>query len=172
VKVPDSTIEGVASESRARAAAWVRRGFLLLLLLVLVAALLGYLGVKKAKVSGSGHGYHLDLTYARIARAGLDVPWELTITHPGGFDGPVVVETTGAYFDIFESQGSSPEPTSETSDGDWDRMTFAKPVGDTLTIDLDIYVQPASQVGRSGTARVLDHGRPAASVDFKTWLLP
>jgi hypothetical protein len=172
VKVPHSTIDGIASEARARAAAWGRRGFLLAVLLVLIAALLGYLGMKKGTVSAAGGGYQLQLVYPRIARAGLDVPWELTITHPGGFDGPVVVEVTGAYFDIFESQGTTPEPTDETTDGDWDRMTFAKPVGDTLTVDLDIYVQPASQIGRSGTARVVDHGAPAASLDFHTWLLP
>jgi len=172
VKVPHSTVDGVASEARERAAAWGRRGFLFAVLLILIAGLLGYLGMKKGTVSATGGGYQLHLTYPRIARAGLDVPWELTITHPGGFDGPVVVEVTGAYFDIFESQGISPEPSDETSDGDWDRMTFAQPVGDTLTIDLDIYVQPASQIGRGGTARVLDHGSPAASLDFHTWLLP
>ena len=138
----------------------------------MVAALLGYLGMKTGTVSASSGGYSLKLQYARIARAGLDVPWQLTITRPGGFDGPVTVEVTGAYFDIFESQGISPEPSDETSDGQWDQMTFDKPVGDTLTIDFDIYIQPASQIGRSGTARVLDHGRPAASVDFKTRLVP
>lgn len=172
VKVPHSTLDGVAGQARERLAAWGRRGFLLAVLLVVIAGLLGFLGMKKGTASASGGGYDLQLTYPRIARAGLDVPWELTITRKGGFDGPVVVEVTGAYFDIFESQGISPEPSKETSDGDWDQMTFDKPKGDTLSIDLDIYVQPSSQQGRSGTARVLDHGTPAASVDFRTRLVP
>lgn len=172
MKVPHSTIDRVSSDARERLAAWGRRAFLTAVLLFVIAGLLGYLGMKTGTTSASGGGYHLQLKYARIARAGLDVPWELTVTHPGGFDGPVNVEVTGAYFDIFESQGISPEPSDETTNGDWDRMTFSKPEGDTLTIDLDIYVQPASQMGRSGTARVLDHGIPAASVDFRTRLVP
>lgn len=142
------------------------------MLLVVVAGLLGYLGMKTGTVSAASGGYQLQLQYPRIARAGLDTPWQLTVTRQGGFDGPVTVEVTSAYFDIFESQGVTPEPSDETTDGKWDRMTFDKPDGDTLTIDFDIYVQPASQVGRSGTARVLDHGQPAASVDFRTRLVP
>lgn len=172
VDVPNSTLDGIAGETRARAAAWGRRGFLVAVLLLVVAGLGGYLGMRTATTSASADGYRLQLRYAHIARAGLDVPWELTITRSGGFDGPVVVEVTGSYFDIFESQGISPEPSQETTDGGWDRMTFDKPEGDTLTIDLDIYVQPASQQGRSGTARVLDHDTPAASVDFRTRLVP
>lgn len=172
MKVPHSTIDRVASDARERLAAWGRRAFLLAVLLVVIAGLLGFLGVKTGTASASGGGYDLQLEYARIARPGLDVPWQLTITRPGGFDGPVEVEVTGSYFDIYESQGITPEPSDETSNGDWDRMTFDKPEGDTLTIDLDIYVQPSSQQGRSGTARVLDHGVPAASVDFRTRLVP
>ena len=170
--VPNSTLDGVAGETRARLAAWGRRGFLIAVLLLVVAGLCGYLGMKTATTSASGGGYHLQLRYAHIARAGLDVPWELTVTRRGGFDGPVVVEATESYFDIFESQGVSPEPSKETQDGRWWRMTFDKPPGDTLVVDFDIYVQPASQQGRSGTARVLDHGTPAASVDFRTRLVP
>jgi len=172
VQVPDSTFDDVANDPRERLAAWGRRGFLIAVLLLVVAALFGYLGMKTGSVSASSGGYHLDLKYPRIARAGLDVPWQLTVTRPGGFDGPVTVEVTGSYFDIFESQGITPQPSDETSDGQWDQMTFDKPEGDTLTIDFDIYVQPASQIGHSGTARVLDHGHPAASVDFKTRLVP
>ena len=137
-----------------------------------MAGLLGYLGMKTGTVSATTGSYRLELQYPRIARAGLDAPWQLTVTRPGGFDGPVTVEVTSAYFDIFESQGVTPQPSDETTDGQWDRMTFDKPKGDTLTIDYDIYVQPASQQGRSGTARILDHGSPAASVDFRTRLVP
>lgn len=172
MEIPNSTLDGIASEARARLAAWGRRGFVLVLLLIVIAGLCGFLGMQKRTASASGGGYHLELTYPHIARSGLDVPWQLTITHPGGFDGPVVVEATASYFDIFESQGISPEPSKETRDGQWWQMTFDKPQGDTLVVAFDIYVQPASQIGRSGTARVLDHGSPAASIDFTTRLVP
>jgi hypothetical protein len=172
VNVPNSTIAGVASEPRARLAAWGRRGFLLLILLVIVAALCGFLGMKTGNVTAASDGYHLQLTYARIARPGMDVPWTLTITRAGGFDGPIDLEVTSDYFGIFESQGITPQPSQETADKTWWRMTFDKPSGDTLSVDFDIYVQPFSQLGRSGTARVLEHGRPVASVDFHTRLVP
>jgi hypothetical protein len=173
MRVPSSTLDGVATDKKERRAAWGRRGFLSLLLVFVLLGIFGLLGMKDGTVSASGGGYQLQLQYPRIARAGLDVPWQLTITHPGGFDGPVTLETTSAYFDIFESQGITPEPSKETAGATWDRMTFDPPPGDTLVVSLDIYVQPASQQGRSGTARVLgSDGQPVASVSFRTRLLP
>jgi hypothetical protein len=172
VDVPKSTIWGVARERRTLLASWGRRAFLVLVLLFVVAGLAGYLGMKSQTASASGGGYRLQLQYARIARPGMDVPWQLTITRPGGFTGPVTVEVTSSYMDIFESQGISPEPSQETQDAQWWRMTFDPPPGNTLVVSFDIYVQPFSQAGRSGTARVLEDGKPAASVDFKTTLVP
>lgn len=172
VDVPESTLDGIAGHTRTRLAAWLRRGFLVLLLLAVIAALCGLLGVRKATATASGGGYTISVEYARIARAGLDVPWQVTVRHPGGFNGPVVLQTSSAYFEIFESQGVTPQPSQETQDGTWWQMTFDPPSGDTLVVSFDIYVQPASQRGRSGTVRVLDHGQPAASVDFTTSLLP
>ncbi|MCA1982274.1 hypothetical protein [Nocardioides nematodiphilus] len=173
MRVPSSTLDGVSTDKKQPRAAWGRRGFLGLMLVFVLLALFGFLGMRQHTVSATGGGYRLELRYASIARAGQDVPWELTITRDGGFDGPVTIETTSAYFDIFESQGITPEPSKETAGGTWDRMTFDPPDGDTLVIGLDIYVQPASQQGRSGTARVLGpDGTPVASVDFRTRLLP
>jgi hypothetical protein len=172
VDAPHSTLIGITDGVKDRIAAWGRRGFLVLVLLFVIAGLSGFLGMRTATGSVDRGGYHLSLTYPRIARAGLDVPWQVTVTHPGGFDGPIVLEATGSYFDIFESQGITPQPSKETQDGSWWRMTFDKPPGDTLVVSFDIYVQPASQIGRSGTVRVLDHGSPAASIDFRTSLLP
>lgn len=155
-----------------RAAVWGRRLFLTLILLLVIAGATGLLGVRSATRSASGGGYSLSLQYARIARPGLDVPWQLTVTHPGGFSGPITLAMTAAYFDIFESQGVSPQPTSETSSDQTLYLTFSKPPGDVLQVSYDIYVQPASQRGRSGSVSVLDHGVPAATVSFSTTLMP
>jgi hypothetical protein len=172
VDAPVSSLEGVSADAKTRAAAWGRRAFLMLVLLVVVAALCGFLGMRKATASATGDGYGISLTCARIARAGLDVPWKLTITHPGGFSGPVTIQVTSTYFEMFESQGIMPQPSNETDDGQWWTATFAPPQGDTLVVTLDVYVQPVSKQGRSGTVAVLDHHVPAVSVDFKTTLLP
>jgi len=169
---PGSTLADVTARTPHDLAVWTRRAFLLVVLLFVIAGLAGLLGVRAATTSAAADGYDLSLQYPRVARAGLDVPWQVTLTHQGGFHGPVVLEVTGDYFDIFESQGISPEPSQETEDGTWWRLTFDPPPGDTLVVSLDVYVQPSSQRGRGGTLRVLDHGTPTASVDFTTSLLP
>lgn len=169
---PGSTLQGITGDGKHPLAVWGRRVFLLLVLLLVIAGVTGFLGVRRASTSASAGGYRLSLQYPRIARAGLDVPWQVTVTHPGGFSGPVVLEATGSYFDIFESQGITPQPSAETQSDTWWRLTFDPPPGETLVVSFDMYVQPSSRRGRSGSLRVLDHGSPAASVDFTTTLVP
>lgn len=170
--VPASTLTGL-SRGNSTTAVWGRRAFLTLMLLFVIAGAVGLLGGRNATKSASADGYTLSLTYPRISRAGLDVPWQVTVTHVGGFSGPITLAVTGAYFDIFETQGVSPQTTQETSDGTTLYLTFNKPPnGDTFQATYDIYVQPSSQQGRSGTVSVLDHGQPTASVSYSTTLLP
>ena len=112
------------------------------------------------------------MAYAVVARAGLDVPWQVTVHRDGGFTGPVTVAVTADYFDIFESQGLDPEPATETSDGEHLYWTFDPPPGEELAIDFDAYIQPSSQLGASGEAAVLDGGAAVVTVPFRTWLVP
>jgi hypothetical protein len=172
VRIPASTLDGLESSGEGRTAVWARRGFLGLLLLVVLAGLLGLLGVHPATSRATEAGWTVSLRYAHIARPGLDVPWEVTVTRAGGFADDVTLAVTGDYFDIFESQGFEPEPSDETRDGSLYYLTFNKPPGDTLTVSFDAYIQPASQIGRSGTLSVVDGGRRVASVGFRTFLVP
>lgn len=170
--IPASTLDGLESSQEGRVAVWLRRIFLTLLLCFVLAGLAGLLGVHATTSRASEDGWTLSLRHAAIARPGLDVPWEVTVTHAGGFDSDVVLAVTGAYFDIFESQGFNPEPSDETRDGAMRYLTFNAPPGETLKVSYDAYIQPASQVGRSGTLSVVDGGRRVASVDFRTFLMP
>jgi hypothetical protein len=79
---------------------------------------------------------------------------------------------TGDYFDIYETQGFTPEPSEATRDGDTLYLTFAAPPGDTFVLDYDAYIQPASQIGQDGTISVVEGSERLASVDFHTRLLP
>ncbi|MFC7657243.1 hypothetical protein ACFQV8_13425 [Pseudonocardia benzenivorans] len=99
------------------------------------------------------------MTYAWVARAGLDVPWTVTVRRAGGFPGPVTLAVTSDYFDIFESQGLDPEPATETADDTNLYWTFDPPPGETLSVDFDAYIQPSSQLGESGEVSVVDAGR-------------
>lgn len=171
MQVPRSTLQDVSGPS-SRLAVWGRRVFLLMMLAIVVLGLSGLLGVRDDTVSSADGGYSISLTYPRVARAGLDVPFQVTVTRPGGFDGQVTLAVTGDYFDIFESQGISPQPSDETQDGSLHYLTFSKPPGDTLVVSWDVYVQPSSQRGRGGTVSVMQGGRPVTSADFRTTLLP
>lgn len=162
-------VRGARATRRGRA---VRRAMTLLLALVVIAGAVGGLGVRSAEVSSSGDGYRLQVTYGHVSRAGLDTPWIAVVTHPGGFHGPVTLATTASYFDIFESQGIHPQPASETAAGRYLYQQFDPPAGDTLRVDYDAYIQPASQIGRRATTVLIVDGHEVARVDYRTVLLP
>lgn len=169
--VPRSTLTGLA-EGNTRASVWGRRVFIVLMLLFVIAGVTGLLGTRSATKTATEGDYTVSVQYARIARAGLDVPWQVTVTRAGGFSGPITLAVSAQYFDIFESQGFSPEPSDETATGDTLYLTFDKPPGDTLQVSYDIYVQPSSQEGHSGQVSVIAGGRPVATVGFTTTLVP
>jgi len=105
-----------------------------------------------------GGAYALTLTYPKVARAGLDVPRDLTVRKPGSSSEPVVIVVESDCFDIFETQGWTPEPSAETSDASRTYMTVDPPRGDTLTLGFDTYIQPSSQLGHSGSVSVSEKG--------------
>jgi hypothetical protein len=167
-------MEGLDSREQAHAAVWWRRAFIMALLALVAAGAIGFLGDTTATVRATSGGYELELTYASTARAGLDVPWQVTVRHPGGFTSDsLTLAVTGDYFDIYETQGFHPDASDSTRDGRTLYLTFnAPPSGDTFVVAYDAYIQPSSQVGRAGTVGLVVGGRGVASVDFRTTLLP
>jgi hypothetical protein len=173
VDTPISTLAGVSTDRQSAAARWGRRGFLLALLALAVAALLGALGVHSVTSVADQEGWRLSVRYADTARPGLDVPWEVEVSHPGGFGKSVTLAITAHYFDIFETQGFHPTPSDETRDGNTLYLTFAPPTsGDTFVVAYDAYIQPASQSGSDGTVAVVSHGQELAAVPFSTHVWP
>lgn len=152
---------------------WGRRAVLTLLLVIVLAGVGGLLGVRTSTASHIGGEYTLSVNHASIARAGLDVPWQVTVTRQDGFEKTLTLAVTGDYFDIYETQGFTPEPSATVRDADTLYLTFDAPAGDTFTVDYDAYIQPASQHGASATVSVVDTGlQPVASVAIDTFLLP
>lgn len=170
--LPDSTLADVDDGSSAIRSRWIQRAGLALLALIVLAGAVGLLGVHTATTTAQADGYTLTVTYPRIARAGLDTQWQVRLQHPGGFGEHVTLEVSGDYFGIFETQGWFPGPSAETRDGQWYRMTFDPPDADTFVLDYDAYIQPSSQVGRSGQVRVLVDHTVVVSAGFDTWLVP
>jgi hypothetical protein len=166
------TLQGVPSQERSKRGTWARRAFIAALSFVVLAGAVGLLGGHTSTASASGDGYRMTLQYPRIERAGVDTLWELKVVRAGGFPGGLTVAVTGDYFDLFETQGFYPTPSSTTRDAGNVYMTFKKPPGDTFVMMFDAYIQPYSVFGKKATVSVMDNGVPAASIDYHTWLVP
>jgi hypothetical protein len=150
-----------------------RRGFLTVLFLTVAAGLLGLLGVRTSTTSATAKEWRLELAYASVARAGLDVPFTATVTREGGLGERVTLGLTGTYLDLFETQGFNPEPDSTSRDGETLYLTFeAPPAGDTMVVTYDAYIQPSAQSGADGVLSVTKDGAAVASVEFSTRILP
>lgn len=168
-----STLDDVRRPRDNRAGVIGRRIAVSVMALVVIVGATGFLGVKARTVHASGGGYSMTLTYPQIARPGLDIPWRLTVHHPGGFKGDITVAVSNRYWDIFEFQGLHPSPSDETATSDFVYLTFSPPTsGDSFSVSLDTYVQPSSQVGRSATTKLIVGGSTMAEVHYKTWLVP
>jgi len=155
---------------------WFRRAFLCLLVVIVIAGVTGFLGVKARTVQARAKlgGTSLEVHYAQIARAGLDVPFEITVHRPGGFDGnQVVLAISSSYLELFDRSSVDPQPSSETSDASQVQWTFDPPDGDTLVVSVDMQVQAGRHWGRAGTVSLLDdQAKPVVTASFKTWLSP
>ena len=158
---------------RSRVGVVSRRIVLGLMALVVLVGAAGFLGVKARTVSASGSGYTMTLTYPQLARPGLDIPWRLTLRHPGGFSGDITVAVSNRYWDIFEFQGLHPSPSDESANSKFVYMTWdPPPTGDSFSVSLDTYVQPSSQVGRHATTALIVGDSQVAEVRYTTWLVP
>jgi hypothetical protein len=169
----DSTLAGVRDAAGHGWKRRVRGGVVALLVVVVAAGATGWLGVRSATATDSGSGYRLSVEYPLVARAGLDVPWRVTVQSADGFAGQVTVAVTSDWFDLFETQGLSPAPASESSDATMTYLVLEPPPdGDVLTLDYDAYVQPAAQTGADARVELHVDGQRVAAVDYRTWVLP
>jgi hypothetical protein len=170
--VTQSTLSDIGATGENRRGVLGRRIALSVLAVIVAVGASGWLGVHAETVRSGSAGYTLSLTYPRVARSGLDVPWELRLTHPGGFKGSIVIAIPSNFFDIIEYQDFHPEASDETATGKFNYLTFSPPPGDVFTLSLDTYIQPASQVGRSGNVVAFVGKQPVAHVHFTTTLVP
>lgn len=179
--VPVSTVEEVAaagaddassSRRQRRARSWRRVG-LAVMGAVVVAAMLGLLGVRYRTVQASDGGMTLSVRYAAVGRPGLGVSWQIEVDRPGGFTGDVELLVDARYFDQLDENGIDPEPAETRSRGDFVVWTFDQPDGERLVVDLDARIAPTWQPRARGSVAVLGgDGQPQVDVEFDTWSLP
>ncbi|MBW0089058.1 hypothetical protein I4I73_01575 [Pseudonocardia sp. KRD-184] len=168
-----STLADVRPASAGPRSVRGRSATIALLLVIVLAGAGGLFGVRTTTTTATAGPFELSLEHAWIARAGLDVPWTVSVHRTGGFTGPVTLAVTSSYFDIYESQGLDPEPATRTADAEFLYWTFdPPPSGENLTVDFDAYIQPSSQWGASGRLRLIEDGASVVLVDFTTALVP
>jgi hypothetical protein len=171
--VPPSTLADIRPTSEREPRPWLRRGGLGLLTTVVVLGAFGVFGVHSRTAAGSGGGYTLTVTYPQVARAGLDVPWRARVHRDGGIDTDVTLAVSSAYWRLFETQGFYPDADMATNDGEFVYLQFSKPPpGQDFVLEYDAYIQPAAQLGKSATIKLMIDGREMARVSIHTWLVP
>src|SRR3954453_9011593 len=150
-----------------------RRVGLVLLTLFVLAGAIGLFGTKTAHKSAAAGGYVVTVTYPQISRPAHAINYEVRVQRAGGFDGPVHMRLSSAYFDLFDENSFNPDPESSTATGAYDLYEFEPPPGDTFILSTDTRVEPARQRGESGEASVLDDsGRPIVTVRYRTRIFP
>lgn len=168
-----STLDDVCRTDENRVAPWIRRVVVLALVAVLVAAGSGRMGVRSGTTTAAARGWSLTVEYASVARAGLDVPLRLTVERRVPLGDELTIAVSRNYLNMFEQQGFYPDVSSTTALGDDVVLTFDVPTGaSSLTVDMDGYVQPADQTGRSGTIAVLDGRSRVVEASIHTALFP
>lgn len=161
------------SEHRVRRWRTVRRIFVLALLALLLLGVAGFLGVRSGTASASAGGYELEVTYPRITRSGLAVPFAIRVRHAGGFDGPIEIAQNLDYFDLFDANGAHPEPESTASDGERLVFEFTPPDdGEVFEVRFDTRTGPNVHWGKRGETSVIVNGRAVVSVDYRTIVAP
>jgi hypothetical protein len=154
---------------------WIRRGFLTVLAAIVILALFGFFGIHSRTVSASSRSgaMHVDVHYAQVARAGLAVPFEVTVTRRNGFDGNLTVSVSSSYLALFDRNTVDPVPTGGRATERATTWRFDRPHGSAFVMTIDMQVQSGQHFGRSGFVTVRDQGDgTAARATFKTWLAP
>jgi hypothetical protein len=130
-------------------------------------------GVSSDRVTASGGGYDLEVTYPTVSRPALATPFAIVVHSDEGFSGEIDIALDPAWWEMWDYQALNPEPTASTGEPGRLVLTFDTPDGEDLRIFFDGRIQPAQQSGRSGWVAVLDgRGNVAVQVDFETAVRP
>ncbi len=166
------TAPPVLSEHRLRRDRNLRLVLMVALSGFVIAGGAGVFGARTGVVTGEAGGYRLSIQYPSVTRPGLAVRWELKLWHPGGFAGPIHIETSLGYFDLFDFNNLQALPSSVLNQGDRALWVLDPPHGDTLVVDLDATLSPNVQKGQAATTSLLVRGVPVVSVHYETRVMP
>lgn len=149
-----------------------RRIMLGILVVFLALGAFEVFGAWTRTVTSTGNGVTLSVAYPAVTRPGLPIRWEFTVTRPGGFDGPITLRTTFDYLHLLDISNLEPDARSATASNDDLAYTFAPPDGDTLRVSMDGNTEPGFHELPPVTTIVSIDGADAASVTYRTVVVP
>ena len=135
------------------------------LVAIVLAASLGFLGVRTANATAGDDRLRLDVTHATITRPGLATPLTIEVA---SVDGPLpstlTLVVSSRYLAMFDQNAVTPQP-DQTVVGETDTaLTFEIPdATPTFRLDFDVRLQPSIRWGRS--ARISIVGGPSLRID-------
>jgi hypothetical protein len=144
---------------------WLRRGFLTLLCLFLIAALANLFGQAAATDTASGAGGTLTVKAPSRVRGGLTYQGEFTIHATAALGAPTLVLDRG-WVDQTTINTVQPEPAGSTTDAEGDlklRFTSMAP-GRTLVVYVEFQTNPINVGSHDAGVSLYDGGRPIASI--------
>lgn len=170
---PDSTEPTESPERATRVDLAYRRALIAFSATVLLAGLLGLLGVREADATASAAGYEVTVRHASVTRPGLATPFDVIVSRDQALPDEIVLEVSSNYLAAFDENGLDPQPTRSFSDGEKERWLFEVPARETrLTVSFDARLEPSVQWARSATVRLLVDGDEVTVVDLRTWVMP
>jgi hypothetical protein len=168
-----STTSDLPSTPRGRLERWWLRVGMLVLALIVLAGAVGLLGPRTGETSAAAAGYHLDVEYPAVTRAGEPAPLHIRVEHAGGFGAMVQLALCEDLFDDLDFQSWYPTPSAETGDTSELVYEFDPPDGQVFELSLDARAAPG-QFGEveDCTITVLEQGVEVVSVSFNSWRMP
>lgn len=144
---------------------WLRRGWLLLLLAFVVAALFNLFGQAATTSEAEGAAATLTVTAPEAVRGGIYYQARFTI-HAREALGAPVLQLDRGWYEGTTVNTVEPEPAATTSDENHVELRFPPLApGRTLVVYINLQANPTNVGSHDADVSLLDADRPIATVD-------
>jgi hypothetical protein len=152
---------------------WLRRGFLTLLLLFILAALANFFGQAAATDTAAGAAGTLSVKAPSRVRGGLTYQGEFTIHAAQALGAPTLVLDRG-WVDQTTVNTVQPEPAGSTTNAEGDlKLRFAPMApGRTLVVYIEFQANPINVGSHDAGVSLYDADRPIASISRSQFDFP
>jgi hypothetical protein len=144
---------------------WLRRGFLTLLVIFILAALFDVFGQGSTTSEASGTAATLSLTAPTSVRGGLYYQARFRI-HANEAIGAPVLQLDRGWYEQTTVNTLEPEPVATTSDEDHIKLRYPPLApGRTLVVYLNLQANPTNIGSHDTDVTLLDANRPITTID-------